>query len=178
MINWEKRRKKISSYASIAVMCAAAIVTFLTMQPANAEEEASKLASGLPPGIVWFSKSGLDTQNNNIDGLIADLGQTCNRSLFKPGQCTIEKELRRFLASLPPEYVAIERELRSRGAVCRGKNNDLNCIFEKRVKAKTMKGVVASAEYDDFFRIHLRITGHAPVLQYTADVQFKSTQTR
>ena len=167
---------RMPGYVSMGVGVALSIATLSMVLTANAEEVGSESGSTLPPGIVWFSKSGLDTQNNKIDGLITDLGQTCNHSLFKPGQCTIEKELRRFLASLPPEQVVIARELRSLGAACREKNNDLNCVYEKHVRAKTMKGIVTVAEYDDFFKIRLRVTGRDDARKYDAFVEFISTQ--
>jgi hypothetical protein len=125
---------------------------------------------------VWFSKSGLDREHNKIDDLIASGGNGCNHPLFKPGQCWIERKLRLFPSGISSEQSVIARELRSLGAVCREEGENLDCTYEKHVRAKTMKGIVLVAEYDDFFKIKLGVTGRNDARKYDAFVEFKSTQ--
>jgi hypothetical protein len=160
----------------MGVVIALVTTSLLTMHPTKAQDERSDSSSGLPPGIVWFSKSGLDTEHNKIDDLIGTIGNACNHPLFKPGQCPIEKRLRLFLSEISSEQSVIARELRSLGAVCREEDENLDCTYEKHVRAKSMKGIVTMAEYDDFFKIRLRVIGRNDARKYEAYVELKSTR--
>jgi hypothetical protein len=166
----------------IGVSCgriAASVVivsTFFVVEVAIAHAELSKPTLNISPGIPWISKSGLDAENNKIDGLIATFGSTCNRHIFKPGQCRIEKELRLFLGSLLPERAVIGRELEALGAICSNNWQDLHCAYEKHVTVKGMKGSVTISESDDFFKIDFYVTGQDGALSYSATVELKSTQ--
>jgi hypothetical protein len=175
MANKGTRMARSTKYVVAAQAFALGIVILLKGPSARTEEVLSKPISSLPPGIVWFSKSGLDTEHNKIDSLIAIGGNTCLHPLIKAGQCTVEKKLRQFLSSFPPQLTIIASELRSLGAVCVEENNSVYCIYEKNVNTKVMKGVVVVDENDDFFRLKLRVVAINSEFQYGADLQRIST---
>jgi len=175
MANKRRGAMRMPGYVSMGVGVALSIATLSMVLTANAEEVGSESGSTLPPGIVWFSKSGLDTEHNKIDDLIAIGGNACNHPLFKPGQCLIERKLRLFLYGISSEPSVIARELRSLGAVCREEDENLDCTYEKHVRARAMKGVVVIDDHDDFFKIRLGVTGRNDARKYYAFVELIST---
>jgi hypothetical protein len=159
-------------------LCAGALlITHLTTGPINARESADDPTRLLPPATVWFSISGLDSDHNELDAILATFGHLCihdKYQIFKPGRCPVELEFTDFLKRLPPEQPEIARKLRSLGAVCREAKVILTCTYKKHSNFKTYKGTVLWDDMDDFYHVEFIVTKRDSTLEYLTNVERRS----
>jgi hypothetical protein len=123
------------------------VAASVIVRPTQAQEPAKPSATPAEvPKILWFSISGLDADNNEVDAILAGSGYFCfhdkRYELEKPGECLVERGLTDFLRKLPPGQPEIARKLRSLGAACRTIRHRLTCIYRARENHKALEGAV------------------------------------
>jgi hypothetical protein len=131
------------------------------------------------PKILWFSISGLDADNNEVDAILAGSGYFCfhdkRYELEKPGECLVERGLTDFLRKLPPGQPEIARKLRSLGAACRTIRHRLTCIYRARENHKALEGAVLLLDEDHSFTVRFEVANRNGKLEYSTIVEQKVT---
>jgi hypothetical protein len=146
----------------------------------HAEEPANHIAPPPPvPNILWFSVSGLDENNNELDAILATSGRSCihdkRYDFYKPGECPVERGLTDFLRKLPPDQAGIARKLQSLGAVCRTVRHRLTCIYRARENYKALQGAVLLLDEDYSFTVQFNVVNRNGKLDYSTNVERKVT---
>jgi hypothetical protein len=131
------------------------------------------------PKILWFSVSGLDEANNELDAILATSARACihdrRYDFYKPGECPVERDLTDFLRKLPPDQPEIARKLRSLGAACRAVRDRLACIYRAREGYKALEGAVLLLDEDYSFTVQLNVVKRNRKLEYSANVERRVT---
>jgi len=162
---------------ALAVIVVAARLTIGTTQ---AQEPASPSPTHPQvPDILWFSVSGLDTDHNELDAILASSGRFCihgkRDDLDKPGECHVERGLTDFLRKLPPSQPEIARKLQSNGAACRTVRHRLTCIYRARQNYKALEGAVLFLEEDYSFTVQFNVANRSGKLEYSTNVERRVT---
>jgi len=152
----QRRFKPFWLVVFLAIVCAGNFFSPASAQPA--------------PQLIYFTRNGLDVENNKIDELINIYGFSCEHIASFPKACRIETELTAFLSMLSPTRADIARELTALGAICEAKNDRLHCIHQRHVEsAGWFAGSPVPVKIiDDFFRIDLNISGEDGALRFEA----------
>jgi hypothetical protein len=156
------------------------LVAPMRIGPTQAEEPANGIAA--PPSvpkILWFSLSGLDGDNNELDAILAASGHFCfhhtRYDLDKLGECLVERSFTDFLRKLPPHQPEISRKLRSLGALCRTIRHHLTCVYRARQNYKALEGAVLLIDEDRPFTVHFEVVNRDGKLEYATSVDQKVT---
>jgi hypothetical protein len=122
------------------------------------------------PQLIYFTRKGLEVENNKIDELINIYGFACEHIAGFPKACRIETELTAFLSMLSPTRADITRELAALGAVCGAESDRLHCVHRRHVESAGwfVGSPVPVKIIDDFFRIDLTISGEDGALRFEA----------
>jgi hypothetical protein len=152
----------------------------MSMGTTQAEEPANHIAPPPPvPSILWFSVSGLDEDNNELDAILAISGRACihdkRYNLYGPGECPVEMRLTGFLRKLPPIQPEIARKLQSLGAACRTVRHRLTCIYRARQNYKALEGAVLILDEDYSFTVQLNVVNRNGKLEYSTNVELRVT---
>jgi hypothetical protein len=162
---------------ALGVIVLAAQVTVGTTQ---AEEPVNPSATHPEvPKILWFSVSGLDEANNELDAILATSGRSCihdrRYDFYKPGECPVEQGLTDFLRKLPPDQPEIARKLQSLGAACRKVRDRLACIYRARENYKALEGAVLLLDEDYSFTVQFNVVNRNRKLEYSTNVERRVT---
>jgi len=121
---------------------------------------------------IMMTDTGLDTENNPLDALVASLAAACSTEPpIDTRPCPGEKRLLSFLQGLPPDQDTIARILEALETTCRIEGPRLDCFYERRVHhagwAWGHDGPVASG--DEIYRVTLTVIRQGDQLQYGVD---------
>lgn len=124
---------------------------------------------------IMGTPTGLDTENNPLDALVASLAAACStESPMDTRPCPGEKRLLSFLQRLPGDQDALARMLDALETTCRKEAQRLDCLYERHVHhagwAWGYDGPVASG--DEIYRITFTITKQGDDLHYGIDYHF------
>jgi hypothetical protein len=163
--------------AALALIVLAARVTVGTTQ---AQEPVNPSAAHPEvPKILWFSVSGLDEDNNELDAILGISGRACihdkRYNFYGPGECPVEMRLTDFLRKLPPIQPEIARKLQSLGAACRTVRHRLTCIYRARQNYKALEGAVLILDEDYSFTVQFNVVNRNGKLEYSTNLERKVT---
>jgi hypothetical protein len=124
---------------------------------------------------IMTTREGLDTENNPLDALVANLAAACSTEPpIDTRPCPGEKRLLSFLRRLPQDQDALARMLEALETTCRKEGARLDCFYERHVHragwAWGHDGPVASG--DEIYRITFTIIKQDDKLHYGIDYRF------
>ena len=124
---------------------------------------------------IMGTRTGLDTENNPLDALVASLAAACSTEPpMDTRPCPGEKRLLSFLQRLPGDQDALARMLEALETTCHKEGARLDCFYERHVHhagwAWGYDGPVASG--DEIYRVRFTITKQNDELHYGIDYRF------
>jgi hypothetical protein len=171
---WSVQRLGAVALALIVLAARVTVGTTQAQEPVNPSAAHPEV-----PEILWFSVSGLDEDNNELDAILAISGRSCihdkRYNFYGPGECPTERRFTDFLRKLPPDQSKIARKLQTLGAVCRTVRHRLTCIYRARQNYKALEGAVLLLDEDYSFTVQLNVVNRNGKLEYSTNVELGVT---